>query len=106
MPRKFAKERKLERLLRSQSSTPEEILNAFMDYMKSTKEFHSRRYNRGKISKKVYEKTIKSLVELEIQMKGLVNQVLRLKNENKVLQNENKVLETENKKLFTENAQY
>ncbi|CAG8468588.1 6693_t:CDS:2 [Gigaspora margarita] len=88
MPRKFAKERKLQWLLCSQFSTPEEILNAFMDYMKSTKEFYNRRYNRGEILKEVYEKTIKSLVDLEIQIKELVNQVLRPK------------------KLFTENAQY
>ncbi|KAF0550640.1 hypothetical protein F8M41_024125 [Gigaspora margarita] len=79
MPQKFAKERKLQRLLRLQSLTSEEILNVFMNHMKSTKEFHNRRYNRGEISKEVYEKTIKSLVDLEIQIKGL---------------------------LFTENAQY
>ncbi|CAG8502802.1 hypothetical protein C2G38_2191840 [Gigaspora rosea] len=76
MPRKHAVRSKFERILRSNSSTPEDISKAFLEYSK------------------------------KIQMKGLVNRISRLKNENKVLQNENKVLETENKKLFTENAQY
>ncbi|CAG8777618.1 21134_t:CDS:1, partial [Gigaspora margarita] len=76
MPQKNTKQKRLERLLRSQDSTPEQIWDAFTDHMKSTKEYHNRRSNRDEISKEEHYETIKSLDKLEFQVKGLINQEL------------------------------
>ncbi|CAG8479807.1 24118_t:CDS:2 [Gigaspora rosea] len=106
MPRKNAKISKLERLLRSQDSTPGQIWDAFTDYTKSTKEFHKRRRARDEISEKEYKETIHTLNNLEIKVKGLINQNFRLENRNQFLETEIKRLLSENENLQIEKEQY
>ncbi|CAG8791680.1 28618_t:CDS:2 [Dentiscutata erythropus] len=59
--------------------------------------------DRGDLSEKEFNKTINTLNNLKIKVKGLISQYLRLEKRNKFLKTEHGLLKTENERLFSEN---
>ncbi|CAG8839966.1 18880_t:CDS:2, partial [Gigaspora margarita] len=95
--------KRLERILRSPDSTPNELWDAFSDYLTSTKEYYQRRFRRKEISEQEFNKQNQILNSLDFRIKQMINQIKRLENKNNILEKKNKKLRTENEKLQIEN---